>query len=110
MKKGRSIVRPLMLSLIGALVVVWLGAIGLSILVMREEFDEIFDSALKEAAERLLVIVAEEMHPDMLSAAESGRVFSSTGRRQYIVYQVRHADGHLIYRSKDAPEDRKSVV
>lgn len=104
MKRGRSIVRPLMLSLIGALVVVWLGAIGLSIVVMREEFDEIFDSALKEASERLLVIVSEEMHPDVLSAAESGRVFSSTGRRQYIVYQVRHANGHLIYRSKDAPE------
>ncbi len=104
MSRERSILRPLMLSLTGALVLFWLAAIGLGVVIMREEFDEIFDSALEETAERLLAIILEGGQPGLSERGEAALQPPASGGRQYLVYQLRLADGRVAFRSKDAPE------
>lgn len=104
MSRERSILRPLMLSLTGALVLFWLAAIGLGVVIMREEFDEIFDSALEETAERLLAIILEGAQPGLMERGDAVLQPPASGRRQYLVYQLRLADGRVAFRSKDAPE------
>lgn len=103
MKRDPSLIRPLMLALTGAIIMFWLGAIGLSILVMRHELDEVFDSALQETAERLLALVADDMQ--LRTNADNGSIAdpSSSGGREYLTYQVRLASGTILLRSKDAP-------
>lgn len=102
MKRDPSLIRPLMLALTGAIIIFWLGAIGLSILVMRHELDEVFDSALQETAERLLALAADDMEPRQ---AEDGNIADpkGSGGSEYLTYQVRLADGQIFLRSKDAP-------
>jgi hypothetical protein len=53
--------RRLVLLLTGVAVLLWLFAAGLGALVMREEFDEVFDSALTETAQRLLPLVVDDI-------------------------------------------------
>lgn len=103
MSRDPSIVRPLMVALTGAIIMFWLGAIGLSILVMRHELDEVFDSALQETAERLLALVADDM-PSRIKANQGSIADpDSSGGREYLTYQIRSASGTILLRSKDAP-------
>lgn len=103
MKRDPSLIRALMLALTGAIIVFWLGAIGLSILVMPHEMDEIFDSALQETAERLLALAADDIQSRL--KADDGIITDphSSGGREYLTYQVRLASGTVLLRSKDAP-------
>lgn len=103
MTRNRSIFRPLMTALTGVLVIFWLGAIGLGISVMRNEFDEIFDNALEETTERLLAIVEEGQLPNVLGGEMPKRAPSTPSKQEYLVYQVRAADGAVVFHSKDAP-------
>lgn len=103
MKREPSLVRPLMLALTGAIILFWLGAIGLSIVVMRHELDEVFDSALQETAERLLALVTDDMELRTKEDEGSITISESSGGREYLTYQVRLADGTILLRSKDAP-------
>lgn len=103
MTRNRSIIRPLMTALTGALVAFWLGAIGLGIFVMRSEFDEIFDNALEETTERLLAIVEEGHLPNVQGGEQPERAPPTPSKHEYLVYQVRTADGVVVFRSKDAP-------
>ncbi|WP_275788059.1 histidine kinase dimerization/phospho-acceptor domain-containing protein [Pararhizobium gei] len=95
--RPQSMTRRLILWLTGATTVFWLVAAGLGIAVMKEEFGEIFDASLQETAERLLPLVTEDMkrHGESVSAEERGG--------EYLVYQLRSADGSVLFRSKGAP-------
>jgi len=105
MTKNRSIIWPLMTALSGVMVAFWLGAIGLGIHVMRSEFDEVFDNALEETAERLLAIVEEGRIPDIQDGDQQERAPATPPAREYLVYHVRAADGHILFHSKDAPAE-----
>lgn len=96
--RSPSMTRRLILWLTGATTAFWLIAAGLGIAVMKEEFDEIFDASLQETAERLLPLVAEDMERQGTGVApeESGG--------EYLIYQLRTADGSVLFRSRDAPE------
>lgn len=102
--RDRSLTRYLMLSLTGALVAFWLFAIGIGIQVMREEYDEVFDSSLQETAERLLSLVATDMQ---LRNKEGQGIFIElygSPQSEYLTYQARRPDGSIILRSRDAPQ------
>ena len=53
--------RQLILLLTAATIVFWLAAVGIGASVMRSEFDEVFDSALKETSARLLPLLVEDL-------------------------------------------------
>ena len=102
MKRERSLARSLMLSLTGALVMFWLVAIGIGIQVMREEYDEVFDSALQETTERLLSLVATDLR--LRDGQGDAIELHGAPQSEYLVYQARRPDGSIILRSRDAPE------
>ena len=53
--------RRLMLWLTAATILFWVAAAGVGAMVMREEFDEVFDSALQETAQRLMPLVVNSL-------------------------------------------------
>ncbi|MCB1149362.1 MAG: sensor histidine kinase N-terminal domain-containing protein [Chlamydiia bacterium] len=99
--------RRLILWLTAALVAFWLVAALLGAVVMREEFDEVFDSALAETGQRLLPLVLDELslradgeddddEPRTIAAGEIPE------HDEYLTYQVRASDGRVLLRSHDA--------
>ncbi|WP_244479354.1 sensor histidine kinase [Rhizobium sp. Leaf384] len=92
-----------MLSLTGMLVAFWLVALGLGVLVMRHELDEVFDSALQETAERLLALTVDDLELRQQADGLEIESLNRSGRREYLVYQVRDPSGRLLLKSDDAP-------
>lgn len=99
-----SITRRLTLALAGALACFWLLAAGLGVIVMQDEFAEIFDSALQETAERLLILVADDVERGDVagSNARLENVVPASGE-EYLTYQLRNDRGDVLLRSHDAP-------
>ena len=98
--KPRSLSGRLVLSISVLLVVFWAIGVALSIHVMREEFDEVFDSALQETAERLAPLVIDDYFrrnndtgPNEVSALNPGKI------DEYLTYQVRDASGRVVLHS-----------
>lgn len=104
MMRERSLARYLMLSLTGALVAFWLIAIGIGIQVMREEYDEVFDSALQETTERLLSLVATDLQLRNRDGQGIAIELHGSPQSEYLTYQARRPDGSIILRSHDAPQ------
>jgi two-component system OmpR family sensor kinase len=86
-------------------VVLWIGASTLGALVMRREFDEVFDSALSETAQRLLPLVVDDIFRD--GAAGPRRLAQSPGSNdeEYLTFQIRDANGAVLMHSHDAPAE-----
>ncbi len=103
MRRGDSITRRLMLTLTGMLVLFWMLALGLGVLVMRHELDEVFDSALQETAERLLALTVDDLEMRRQTGKAEPPGLNRSGRHEYLVYQVRDASGRLVLKSDDAP-------
>jgi two-component system OmpR family sensor kinase len=102
MTRRAGMARSLMLWLIGAVAVFWLAAVALGAYVMREEFDEVFDSALQETANRLLPILVENLYqrgpaadPRQVGAGEENEL-------EFITYQLRDAGGRVLMHSHAA--------
>ncbi|TDH38552.1 HAMP domain-containing protein [Pseudohoeflea suaedae] len=98
--KPRSLAGRLVLSMSVLLGLFWTIGVALSIHVMREEFDEVFDSALQETAERLAPLVVDDYFrrsddtgPSEVSALNPGK------RDEYLTYQVRDAAGQVVLHS-----------
>uniref|UniRef100_A0A7C1SXK3 histidine kinase n=1 Tax=Agrobacterium albertimagni TaxID=147266 RepID=A0A7C1SXK3_9HYPH len=96
----RSLTGRLVLSLSILLAVFWFIAVGLSIHVMRAEFDEVFDSALQETTERLAPLVVDDYFrrddgtgPSQVAALHPGAT------DEYLTYQVRDASGQVLLHS-----------
>lgn len=101
--------RRLILWLTATVVVFWLGAALLGAAVMREEFDEVFDSALAETGQRLLPLVLDELslHEDGDDDNDEGEPWTiepgdMPEHDEYLTYQVRNAAGRVLLRSHDA--------
>ena len=94
--------RKLMIWLTATTVLFWAAASVVGALVMREEYDEVFDSALEQTAQRLLPLVVEDLfHREATS--ESWRVSGSGSEdEEYVSYQVRDAKGAVLLKSHDA--------
>ncbi|PKA42435.1 two-component sensor histidine kinase [Rhizobium sullae] len=102
MKREPSLIRPLILGITGVVIIFWLIAVVLSIQVMRHEFDEIFDSALQETAQRLSALIVDDVrHVDGADPEDTERPVPRRSR-EYLTYQLRDAEGGLVLRSADA--------
>ncbi len=113
-----SISRRLISGLTAALILLWLVAAAIAGSIVRHEVNEVFDSALQETAQRLAPLVVsgftvledEEEDDDEEKDGEEPhevRVISENlefaAHEEYLVYQVRDANGHVLLRSHDAP-------
>lgn len=97
--------RKLILFLAGATTLFWLIAAGVGAVVMREEFDEVFDSALQETAQRLLPLVVSNLFGRDSLEGQLRVEGSTPGEREYLTYQVRDVDGRILLRSHDAQRE-----
>ena len=95
--------RQLILWLITALTGFWLLAAGLGVMVMQDEFSEIFDSSLQETAQRLLPLVADDIAKRSAATPEPPELDDPALVDEYLVYQVRDARGAILLHSHDAP-------
>lgn len=103
MTRRWSLARRLTSSLGLGLAALWFGAAVASVLVARHELNEAFDSALQETAQRLLPLALDDLREIV---AADGRAIEHDEVRQhdeYLVYQLRAADGRILLRSHDAP-------
>lgn len=102
--------RGLILWLTTVTVLLWLCAAAVGALVMREEFDEVFDSALAETAQRLLPLVVDDIFE---RNAPNGpkQLPSSRGalEEEYLTFQVRDRTGAVLLHSHDAPTEPFAV-
>ncbi|RWX80948.1 HAMP domain-containing histidine kinase [Neorhizobium lilium] len=98
--------RRLILSLTFVVTVFWLLAVGLGVVVMEEEFAEIFDGSLQDTAERLVPLVVDDLQQrdQPATSAQQLETGSSIGDAEYLIYQVRDSSGRVLIRSHDAPE------
>jgi two-component system OmpR family sensor kinase len=98
--------RRLILLLTGATVLLWMVAAGLGALVMREEFDEVFDSALTETAQRLLPLVVDDIfRRDSVDGPRQLPHSPGTQQQEYLTFQVRDDTGAVLLHSHDAPAE-----
>lgn len=96
----QSLAGRLVLSLSILLAVFWIIAVGLSIHVMRAEFDEVFDSALQETTERLAPLVIDDYFRRDAGAKPSQVAALHPGAAdEYLTYQVRDALGRVLMHS-----------
>lgn len=79
----------------------WLAATVSTVLALRHEMDEVFDSALQELAERMLPLVYQEVlnrdQPD-----NDNRAAPVGEGGEHLTYLVRDAAGAVLIRSHDA--------
>ncbi|MDP9838231.1 two-component system OmpR family sensor kinase [Neorhizobium huautlense] len=111
---GPSMTRRLIFSITAMMALLWLLAVGLGLVVMEEEYAEMFDGTLQDTAERLVPLVVDDLeHRGMLAEPDDNRpgtapqqlqTGNSSGDREYLIYQVRDASGRVLIRSHDAPE------
>lgn len=95
--------RKLMLWLGGATLLFWLCAAAFGALVMREEFDEVFDSALQETAQRLMPLVVDDLFQRAHSPDPRRIGDGALEHEEYLTYQVRDREGRVLMHSHDAP-------
>lgn len=107
MKRPRSMAARLILTLTGIMMLFWLLATAFAVMVMHEEFDEVFNSVLQETADRLAPLVAHELLQRPNETVER-RLLHAGGPEEgeeYLTYQVRDGSGRLLMRSHDAPTE-----
>ena len=106
--RSPSLTRRLIWTLTAAAVLLWIVAALLAANTLRARLDDAFDGGLKETAERLLSLAVDSLRGDgdephhEPEAHEVPLYTDSTS--EYIVYQVRMADGSVVLRSHDAPQ------
>ncbi|MDP3898438.1 MAG: sensor histidine kinase N-terminal domain-containing protein, partial [Mesorhizobium sp.] len=96
--------RRLILALTAAVVVFWIVAAGIGMVAMNDEFDEVFDSALQETAQRLVPLIVDDLY--QRDAASQPRMLDRTAvadHEEYLTYQVRDSSGRVLIHSHDAP-------
>jgi two-component system OmpR family sensor kinase len=125
---GWSLSRRLIVRLSLGLGALWLVSAGAAAWIAAHETNEVFDSAMQETAQRLLPLALDDIgdldHGKPVgshdAAAHDGDHHDSDSRdgdtgdgdaaagipahREYLIYQIRAADGRVLLRSHDAPE------
>jgi len=102
----RSLAGRLVWSLSILLAVFWMIAVGLSIHVMRAEFDEVFDSALQQTTERLAPLVVDDyFRRDAGSMPNRVGALTPGTTDEYLTYQVRDAAGRVLMHSHNVGKE-----
>lgn len=89
------------LSLGLVLTVLWLLAATVTALIVRDELDEVFDSALRETAERILPLAVT----DIVGREDQGitqRLAPIREHNEFFTYVVRDAEGRILLQSHAA--------
>jgi len=97
----RSLRARLAIGLSVSLTLLWIGASLFAAHVFRHETDEVFDSALREVAERILPLAYEQMLADE-DGGDGGLRLPPVGGHEFISYVVRDGDGRELLRSSGA--------
>ncbi|WP_414832810.1 ATP-binding protein [Afifella sp. YEN Y35] len=96
-----SLQRRLSLGLAIGVTAMWLAAAVAAGLVIREELDEAYDSALQETAQRLLPLAVLDIVER--SAGAGGRRVTPIGEhKEFLTYLVRDSKGRILMQSHDA--------
>ncbi len=101
MRLPRSLQARVGLSVGLILTVLWVGAATTTALLLREEMDEVFDSALRETAERILPLAVT----DIVGREDEGvtqRLAPVRAHDEYFTYVVRDAQGRVLLQSHAA--------
>lgn len=89
------------LSLGLVLTIVWLLAASVTAVIVRGEMDEVFDSALRETAERILPLAVTEI-VGRENQGVTQRLAPIREHDEYFTYLVRDADGRILLQSHAA--------
>jgi two-component system OmpR family sensor kinase len=95
----------MVVTLVASLTIVWLAGAVANVLIVRAQLEHTLDGGLRETAERILPLIADTL--DERDGGEFDRYrrgMSDHGGGEYVVYQVRLADGTVVMRSHDAPD------
>lgn len=101
-----SLARRLTTSMTIGLTILWLAAAITVAFVVHHETGEVFDSVLQETAQRLLPLAMA----DLVQRSENGKPRTlwhggwASDQEEYLLYQVLSAEGRVLIRSHDAPE------
>ena len=101
MKWPASLQARLGLSLGLVLTILWLAAATVTAVIVRGELDEVFDSALRETAERILPLAVT----DIVGREDQGitqRLAPIREHDEFFTYLVRDAEGHILLQSHAA--------
>jgi two-component system OmpR family sensor kinase len=99
----RSLQWRLSISLVGGVVLMWVFGILITGYLLRSEMNEIFDSAIKQVAQRVLPLAVR----DIVEREEEGisqRMASVTKGPELLTYIVRDSKGRALISSFDAVE------
>ena len=101
MRWPTSLQARLGLSLGLVLTVLWLAAATVTAVIVRDELDEVFDSALRETAQRVLPLAVT----DIVGREDQGvtqRLAPMREHDEYFTYVVRDAEGRILLQSHAA--------
>ncbi|SNT30390.1 ATP-binding protein [Antarctobacter heliothermus] len=101
MRWPASLQSRLGLSLGLVLTVLWLAAATVTAVIVRDEMDEVFDSALRETAERILPLAVT----DIVGREDQGvtqRLAPIREHDEFFTYLVRDAEGRILLQSHAA--------
>ncbi len=101
MARPTSMTRKLVTALTSVVAISWLLACGLGVMVMQDEFAEIFDAGVQETAERLLPLLADDLRENNTAPA-SRKLNPSAEGAEYLTYQVRDREGQVVLHSHDS--------
>lgn len=100
-----SMTRRLVVAVTAVITLSWCLAAAFGALVMQDEFSEIFDSGVRQTAERLVPIVADDL-ASRTAAGMPGRLASQKGMEQeYLVFQARDHTGKVLLHSHDSSSE-----
>ncbi|MGF7211695.1 two-component system OmpR family sensor kinase [Skermanella aerolata] len=100
----RSLQGRLSLALALGLTVLWTAAAVVTTLILHEELDQVFDSALEETGQRILPVAVLEILNREEDDAITQRVTTLRAHEEYFTYLVRDAGGTVLMRSHAADE------
>ncbi|MFW2543958.1 ATP-binding protein [Primorskyibacter sp. 2E107] len=101
MRLTRSLQARLALSVGLVLTVLWVLAASITAVIVRSEMDEVFDSALRETAERILPLAVT----DIVGREEMGvtqRLAPIRNHDEFFTYLVRDVEGRILLQSHAA--------
>lgn len=101
MARPTSMTRKLVTALTSVVAISWFIACGLGVMVMQDEFAEIFDAGVEETAERLLPLLVDDLRENNTGPA-SQKLNQSAHAAEYLTYQVRDREGQVVLHSHDS--------
>lgn len=101
-----SLQRRLSLMLSGGFLVLWLLGTVAAGFILREEINEVFDSALQEVVQRVLPLAYTEILARESGDAMAQQLPAVGAHREYITYLVRDDKGRVLLQSHDAVPER----